>query len=54
MRYKRFFRTATAIGIAVLALSGCALVQWLPLSSCDHVKYERNGNEVQAEASCRL
>lgn len=34
--------------------SGCSLVQWLPSSSCEYVKYERVQNQVHAEVDCTL
>lgn len=54
MSYNRFLRVGMTVTVAALALSGCSLVQWLPSSSCEHVKYERVGNQVEVEASCRL
>jgi hypothetical protein len=50
----RLFFTVLYMTIAVSILNGCALVQWLPSSSCEHVKYERNGEYVEVEASCHL
>jgi hypothetical protein len=38
----------------VALISGCALVQWLPLSSCEKVKYERVGNKVKANMECEI
>jgi hypothetical protein len=45
---------AVLVFLLAMSLSGCALVQWLPMSACDHVRYERTGNDVEVEASCRL
>lgn len=47
------FRILVALLLAMM-MAGCSLVQWLPSSSCEHVKYERVGNQVEVEASCRL
>jgi uncharacterized protein YceK len=38
----------------LVTLSGCSLVQWMPSSSCDHVKYERIKNDVQVQAECKV
>ncbi len=54
MRQKRFYQLGLTLTIAVLALNGCSLVQWLPSSSCDYVRYERIGQEVEVEALCRV
>lgn len=35
-------------------LSGCSLVQWLPSSSCEYVKYERTKDVAHVEALCRV
>lgn len=40
--------------ILILLLSGCSLVQWLPSSSCEYVKYERIKSDVYVEALCRV
>jgi uncharacterized protein YceK len=40
--------------LLAVMLSGCSLVQWLPSSSCEHVKYERIGRQVEVEASCSV
>jgi hypothetical protein len=33
-------------------LSGCVGGRWLLLSSCDHIRYERTGNDIEVEAQC--
>jgi hypothetical protein len=33
-------------------LSGCVGGSWLMLSSCDHIRYERTGNDIEVEAQC--
>lgn len=54
MRYNRLFLRGLTLTIAALVLSSCAVVQWLPTSSCEYVKYERDGSQVEVEAKCRL
>jgi hypothetical protein len=44
----------TFLLMATIWLSGCSLVQWLPSSSCEKVKYERVGNKVKVNAECEI
>ena len=53
-RYNRLFLTGLYLTIAAIALNGCSVVQWLPTSSCEHVKYERTHDYVKVEAQCRV
>jgi hypothetical protein len=54
MEALRFYVLMMCLCLALLALTNCSLVQWLPSSSCEHVKYERSGNQVEVEASCSV
>jgi hypothetical protein len=54
MRYKRLFLLGLYLGLASITLNGCSMVQWLPSSSCEHVKYERTGDYVEVDAQCRV
>lgn len=42
------------VAILCLLLTGCSLVQWIPSSNCEHVKYERHHDEVEVVAKCRV
>lgn len=42
------------IVLMCLGLSGCSLVQWMPTSACEYVKYERVENYVEVEAQCTV
>jgi hypothetical protein len=33
-------------------LTGCVGGRWMLLSSCDHIRYERTGNDIEVEAQC--
>jgi hypothetical protein len=37
-----------------LLLSGCAYLPLLPTYGCEHVKYERIGNQVEMRARCAV
>lgn len=36
------------------ALCSCSMVQWLPSSACEYVKYERIGNKATVAAECAV
>lgn len=42
------------IVLIALLCTGCSVVQWLPTSACDYVKYERIGNDVTVDAKCEV
>lgn len=44
----------TLLILLSLALSSCSIVQWLPSSNCQHVKYERLLNHVSVSAECEV
>lgn len=44
---------ALALLLALPALGGCAIAQYLPtLKYCDQIKYERVGREITITAHC--
>jgi hypothetical protein len=45
----------TILILLALSLTGCATaISMSPLSSCQHVKYERTDNYVELSAECSL
>lgn len=48
------FALKSILGITLIILSGCSIVQWLPSSACEYVSYERVNNKVEVVASCTL
>lgn len=47
-------RIVRLILLVSMLLAGCSVVQWIPSSACEHVKYERHGADVKVQAECRL
>lgn len=47
--------TRLLILAVLLSLPACSLIQAFPtVSSCEHVKYERNGSKATLEAECNV
>lgn len=42
------------LGLVLLGLTSCSLVQWMPTSDCQEIYYQRIDNEVSLEAKCRV